>query len=275
MSKELELRIATPESAFLRAVEFNFEELKQELEKALENYQGLVYTDENIPEGKADRAKLNKLSDSFNNERKRVKALCMQAYEPFENKIKILTSKVEYAKSGIDLQVKSFEERKKQAKQNEIEEHFNSVIGDLAEIVSLELIFNAKWLNAGYAIKNVTSEIDLKLETIKKDLETINSLKSEFSLQVKDNFLRTFDLGEALREKARLEEQKARLEAYEAQKVQQAPIEQKNAPIEVKIEAEPEAKTYDFTLRITGATKEQLKALKDCLDENKINHERI
>jgi len=48
----MELKIYNPseENGFLKAIEWNYEELKAELSQKLEDYKGLVYTEEQIKE---------------------------------------------------------------------------------------------------------------------------------------------------------------------------------------------------------------------------------
>ena len=53
------------------ALEFNYEELKAEIEEKAKVYEVMVYTDANIADAKNDRATLNKLKTALNDERKR------------------------------------------------------------------------------------------------------------------------------------------------------------------------------------------------------------
>ena len=56
----MELKIYNPsEDGFLKNIEWNFDELKQEIKQAVEPYKGLVLTDEQIPEGKRTVANLS------------------------------------------------------------------------------------------------------------------------------------------------------------------------------------------------------------------------
>ena len=88
----MELKIYNPseENGFLKAIEWNYEELKTELSQKLEDYKGLVYTEEQMKEAKADRAKLNTLATAIDSKRKEIKKQCLQPYEAFEAQIKDL-----------------------------------------------------------------------------------------------------------------------------------------------------------------------------------------
>ena len=80
----MELKIYNPseEDGFIKAIEWIYEELKAELSQKLEEYKGLVYTEEQIKEAKADRAKLNALATAIDDKRKQIKS---SAYSPMSN----------------------------------------------------------------------------------------------------------------------------------------------------------------------------------------------
>lgn len=81
----LELRIISPqENGFVQEIEWNNEELKTAIAKKMEDYKGLVFTEKTIADGKKDRADLNKLRGAIDNERKRIKKMCMEPYDKFE-----------------------------------------------------------------------------------------------------------------------------------------------------------------------------------------------
>ena len=81
----MELKIYNPsEDGFIKPIEWNYEELKAELSQKLEQYKGLVYTEDQIKEAKADRAKLNALATAIDGKRKELKKQCLQPYEQFK-----------------------------------------------------------------------------------------------------------------------------------------------------------------------------------------------
>ena len=56
----MELKIISPqENGFVEEIKWNNEELKAEIASKMEDYKGLVFTDENIVDAKKDRANLN------------------------------------------------------------------------------------------------------------------------------------------------------------------------------------------------------------------------
>lgn len=211
----MELVIYKPtEDQFIKAIDFNFDELKCEISTALERYQGLVYTDDSIKDAKTDRATLNKFKDALEAKRKEIKKQCLEPYEAFEKKIKELTALVDEPILAIDSQVKSYEQAKKEAKKAEITEYYAAKIGSLASLLPFERIFSDKWLNSTVRIISVQEEIDALISRTASDLQTISDLKSEFEIQIKDVYLRTLNLSAALNEKTRQETIKAEQEEY-------------------------------------------------------------
>ena len=203
-----------------KPIAFNFEEIKTWLQESTEKFKGLKYTDDAIQEAKKDRATLNKVKAAFDSERKKVKAVCLKPVEQFEAQMKELVCLVDNVALEIDTQVKAYETKKQTEKREEITSFYLNNVGDLANLVPLEKIFNQKWLNVTVSMKNIETEISEFLAKVQFDLATINDLKSEFELNIKDTYLKTFDISSALREKTRLEERKASLEEKAIQEAQ-------------------------------------------------------
>ena len=264
----MELIIKTPEDAFLKAVEFNYAELKTAIENSLEKYKGLTYDDSQVVEAKKDRSTLNKFKESMENERKRVKKLCLRAYEEsFEPKVKELVSLVEKPISEIDTQVKAFEDKKKNAKLELIRTFWESNNQEVKMIVPFEKVFSERWLNVSTSMKSIEDEILSTIDRVKQDMETLKTVKTDYYEQMLCNYMDTLDIGSALRYGNELEEKAKRLAEYEKQKAETKPVEepvQQDAPV----------KEYQVSFRVT-ATAEQLQGLKQYLTANNIKFERI
>ena len=214
----MELIVLSPqEDQFIKEISFNFEDIKQEMTARLAKYENLVYDEKAIKEAKADRATLNKFREAIETKRKEVKKQCLAPYEEFERKIKELTGLVDQPMLAIDGQIKAYEQRQKDEKKASIKAYYQEHIGTLAELLTFEKIFDDKWLNASTKLKDIYTIIDAAIDKISADIQTITDLKSEFELQIKDMYLRTLDIGSALNEKTRLEQQKAKLGKYQQQ----------------------------------------------------------
>lgn len=274
----MELKIYSPsEEGFLKAIEFNHEEIKKELNLRLEKYRGLVYSEEEIKLARADRATLNKFKDAIEVKRKEIKAQCLRPYEEFEIKIKEILSLVDKPIMEIDSQVKAFESKQKEEKRDLITAFFNENIGDLKDIFPLAKIWSEKWLNVTVKLPAIQEEIKKTINNVAADLKHIEDLKSEFEVQLKDRYLDTLLLSEALALKSRLEEQKKKLEEYKRQQEEKTKVPQvsNNAvaflPVDNQTEQvaseEPELEMIEFRVWVTH---EQKKILRDCILNNKI-----
>lgn len=265
----MELIIKTPEDAFLKAVEFNYVELKTAIANSLEKYKGLTYDDTQVVEAKKDRSTLNKFKESMENERKRVKKLCMRAYEEsFEPKVKELVALVEQPIGEIDAQVKAFEDKKKNAKLELIRQFWLAHNEEVKMIVPFEKIFSEKWLNVSTSMKSIEDEILSTIERVKQDLETLKTVKTDYYEQILGNYMDTLDIGSALRYGNDLEVKAKRLAEYEKQQAETTPVE--TAPNQEFVGE----KVYQIGFRVT-ATAEQLQGLKKYLSANNIKYERI
>ena len=91
----MELRITNPQENWLtEQILWNNEELKAAIAEKVKDYKTIAYTEDSLKDMKADRADLNKLKKAFEDERKRVKKICMEPYTKFEQQVKLFTEGV-------------------------------------------------------------------------------------------------------------------------------------------------------------------------------------
>lgn len=204
----------------MEAIKFNYEELKGGLQESLKKYQNLVYTSQNIKEAKDDRATLNALKKSLNDEKIKIKKEFEVPYKDFEDKIKELIELVDKPASEIDKQVKIFEEAEKVKKRESIENIYAENIGSYADLIPLQQIYDSRWENKTYKETDIKKEIQDIVKKADSNIKVIAELKSEFEFQIKDTYFRTLDLGQALVEKQRLEKQKELLTTIKQQQVE-------------------------------------------------------
>lgn len=265
----MELILKEPiEKLVPKLIAFNNEELKNQLLPQLQNYKNMVYSEDEISTAKADRANLNKLKTAIDDERKRIKKIYLEPYNHFESQVKEIVTLVEDTSNVIDLQVKQFEEEKKNLKKTQIIEFWNEKIGNLSNLIDINAIFNDQWLNATYSIKKVQEDIKYFIMKTNQDLEIISNLGASQVNYLKDFYLRTFDITKTLQEKKRIEEQEQRLQELSQKQVQE---DTKQHDV-VTLSTEEEAKVYDF--RIT-ATRSQVELLKEFLIKNNIKYGKV
>lgn len=215
----MELKITSPSpEGFIKAIEWNHEEIKQEVAAKVEHYRNLVYTDDQIKEAKKDRAVLNRFIEALEAKRKEIKQQCMEPYNDFEAKMKEITAIVAEPVALIDSQVKEYEEKQKAEKQAAIESRFAAA--GFHTFVTLDQIFNPKWLNASFSMKKIEEELTGKRIQIENDVQSISSLP-EYSFEAMEHYRQTLDLAGAIREGQRLADIQKRKAEQEAEQERQ------------------------------------------------------
>lgn len=242
----MELKVKAP--TFPEVIEFNFDELKQEITERASTYVNLVYSDEQIQDAKKDRATLNKFVKALSDERIKIKKECMKPYEDFEAKIKELDKIVNAAISNIDSQVKGYEEKKKQEKLDEITNFFNST--NHPEWLHISQIMNEKWLNASVSMKAVIGEMDSRLEQVASDLVTLANLP-EFGFEATEVYKSTLDLARAINEGQRLADMAKRKAEAERLKAER---EAEQARLAAEAEAQKQEETITAHVNVNVQT---------------------
>ena len=212
----MELRIE--KITFPEVIEFNFEELKQEITNRVAMYANMVYTEDQVKQAKADRANLNKFVKALSDERIKVKKQCMKPYEEFEAKVNELSKIVQEPIKMIDKQVKEFEHQKQNEKLDKIKEYWSELLqaDKIPEALTFAQIFSEKWLNTSVSMKSIQEEINSRLEQIEKDLATLSNLP-EFGFEATEVYKTTLDINRALNEGHRLSEIQKRKAEHEAE----------------------------------------------------------
>lgn len=217
-------------------IDFNYEELKQELTEKVNLYETLVYNDDQIKQAKVDKAHLNKLKRALNNERLKREREYMAPFNQFKTQINEIISIIDKPIAIIDKQIKEAEEQKKLEKARKIEILFEELTRP--EWLKLESIYNSKWLNATVSMKSIREEIESRLEQINNDLDTLSNL-ADFGFEATEVYKSTFDINRAVNEGKRLAEIQKRKEEQERLKAEaeaRAQEEPKNEEIGSKVE---------------------------------------
>lgn len=242
----MELRVN--EVAIPERIEFNYEELKAELTAKVSFYETLVYTDEQIKDAKADRANLNRLKKALNDERIRREKEYMKPFDEFKAQVNEIIAIIDKPAKVIDEQVKIFDERKKAEKRKAIEELFESI--GFQNFVTLEKIWDSKWLNTSVSMKNIEEQMRMKMYEIGDGVLSLSQLP-EFGFEATEIFKETLDLNKAITEAKKMSEiAKAKAEAEaakaeEEQSVQEQPQEPPREVQKMTVRFEAELSTDD------------------------------
>lgn len=272
-------------------IQANFKEVKEWLEKSMEPYTSMVFTESSISDARHTRANLRKISAAIDAQRKTIKKEWMRPYEIYEAKCKELTGIVDNAVTNIDGQIKEMENAEKMAKRDRLETLFSEQSADVAEYIRFEDIFDSKWLNATFAETDAANAIVAKIEETRDGLDAIRGMESPYEAAMLSEFAKSHSLAKAMAEGKRLEsiqraEEERRRREEEAKAVT---LSDPETPTESAVEAptpiptpsaqfirpvaeEPTEKLYDYQFTMTGMTKDQMYALKRCLDVNGIEY---
>lgn len=290
----LELKIFSPqENGFVPEIKWNNEELKAAIAEKMEEYKGLVFTEETISEGKKDRANLNKLRGAIDDERKRIKKLCMEPCNRFEKEVKEVLALVDEQISAIDIQIKEVEQIKREEKRKAVQELFESI--GFQKFVTLEMIWDEKWLNASVALSKVENQMKETMYRIGEEVGTISRLP-EFSFEAMEVYKKTLDLTQAIKKGQELADiQKRKEEALARQKAEEERRKAEEAATGKESEnpeeaadthdAPKKAEENDYTrvvsepvmridFRVWG-TKEQILALRDYMKQNNLKFGKV
>lgn len=288
------------------AIQFNYSELKAELNESLEKYKGLLITEDAIITAKADHAKLNKLIQALETARKSVKAACLKPLEDFDAKVKELIGMVDAPREEIKKQLNAFEERRIAERKTDIEQIFAGSIGDLDGLVKLETIYSTKWENKGATLAKIEEELAAELATMREGQEAIDKLCESLNAgKYRNDALGILFAGQgvsaaitkinqALARDKQLEELDAKRKAEaeekrvteEAKKPQQKPAFIEATPemveadtsqaqvLETSRSAPQAERMITFTLRLTGGLSKMI-ALREFINNNGISYEKL
>lgn len=272
----MELVIYSPiEELFKKPIEWNHKELKKYAAEKAEYYKNIAYTDDQGRMLKSDRATVNKLVQALEAKDREVKKLCLTPYEKFHKEIKESVDILKEPIALMDTQISSMGEERRSKKMAEVQKIWDAA--KRPDWLSLEQIFDQKWLNATVSLKAVSEAVSHAIESIEKDCMVLDSLP-EYSFEANEAYRRTLDLNYALKEGQRLvslQKQKAEQEAArraqeEARSVQEQPKTQQTEV--TSLHEEKERTWVNFSAYLTV---EDAKALKTFFNSRNIQFKAV
>lgn len=232
----MEMKVIIDEYQLPQELKFNFEELKTELQAKAKEYEVMTYTEEQLTEAKKDRANLNKLKKALNDERIRREKEYMQPFNEFKSKINEIISIIDKPVAMIDAQVKNYEEKKKEEKQEAINALFNAK--EFPEWITVGQIQDKSWLNATTSMKQIDDNMTGWKNRIETEQKTIESLP-EFAFEAMEIYKTTLDMAKAIAEGQRLADiQRRKKEAEAAAEKMRAEAEARRKEEEARKAAE-------------------------------------
>lgn len=261
----MELKIYNPqEDGFLQSIDWNFQELKKEITEKANDYKNLVYDiddDDQIKDAKKDRADLRKFNTVLDGKRKEMKKRVMEPYTTFESQIKELTGIVDQAIDNIDVQIKGYEEIKRNEKLEKVRRIYEEEIGDLDRTIPFEKVYQESWLNKTKTLKSIREEITNIRDKVDADLKLINAESSAYAFEMKEEYMKSFDFTAAMAKKQELEEAAKRKAAFEEQRKKKEEEHQRRLEEETRMIHEAGCSKEDLDQQISADRKEDVKAI--------------
>ena len=255
----------------------NAKEYKAAIEKELEAFSIERYLN-NPDAAKSDKAYLNKLKDEVAEKRKTATKLWNSPLAEFENEMKTLEKTIDNASKQLKTIVDEAENKEREIKKKEIYDYWSTL--DF-KIISLDKIFNDKWLNKTYSMKQVMLDCEAAIEKYTTELETIKNSCEEEDREIGMSFyLETLNLNDTLIKLNQLKANRAALKTAE---------EQKKETVEIKTEPVTEQVTKtnipqnsqqisqqieEYTLRIKGP-REKMFALRQFIINSGLEYTRL
>lgn len=193
--------VAVEVNKVLGSIQDNLEAVEASIKAQIEEYKGYVVTADSIQFDKKVLADIRKEQKALDDSRKQIKKEWNKPFEEFETRAKKIIALYDEPIKVINDQLGQFEEDRKAAKRFVVEQVFNDVDkGEFEDWITLDSIFNPRWLNATYSEKDIRSDIEKELDSIAFGVSGIKALESEFENEGIEIFKKTRDFQQAIKE---------------------------------------------------------------------------
>lgn len=247
--------LAIKTSIHAGSIEFNNEELKENIAKQVQKFDGSVFTEESQQTGKRIVANLRKRKKEASDIDKQVKAEFLKPYTEFHEKVSEITGLLEKPINDINSQLEEMEEKRKEEKISQIKTTYSELIDGFEEYLPLEKIYDSKWENKTTSMKSIREEISKAVDMAAQAITTITNMNSEYVPAALEMFKKDLSVINAIsfindkeQEKAKiLEQERARkAEEEEREKIRKEKEEERKRQAEIdRIRAEERKKLED------------------------------
>lgn len=283
----LEIRVIAPtEDMFIDHIIWNSDEIEEEVAAKVGFYKNLVYTEDQVAEAKKDRAALNKFVAALKAKDREIRDLCLKPYDEFHAKMVKIIALVEEPANLIDKQVKEYEDAQKEQKKKAIQELFNNK--GFQPWVTLDRIWNQKWLNKTYSMKQIDADMTTIQHKIGEDILLINGQREGMQAALSE-YKRSMDVSASIAAAQRYMEAR-RAEEELTRQLQANPVDPDAEIMPAPVQAPKPASTVQDAMPKTYSdgqpvrkelmfkvlvSYEEMQALNRFLIENKIQFRQI
>lgn len=197
----MELQIIKQE---MPVINFNFEEMKENLKTNLEKYQNLIVTDETLEGVKKIQKELSKTKNTVDSYRKKIKKEVKKPIDVFESQCKELTGLIIEVEEPLKEGIKVFADKVREEKRVKIVDFINEKVAEaeLIEKYACKVDVLDRYLNVSSTLKSVKEDIESNIflfkqsqtreqefkKAILSQIESVNTLYNLDSKLTKDDF---------------------------------------------------------------------------------------
>lgn len=141
------------------AISWNRDAVSALLDATLEQYEGLVVQEEDVPAIKSEMAGLNKLRDRLDNARKEITRQIAGPLDAFDAEAKTLVARVVEVREGLNRQVKAFEQRDREGRRQSVQFVIDA-LKTSEGVPELDIPIKEPWLNK--SIKQAQLHVEIQ-----------------------------------------------------------------------------------------------------------------
>lgn len=168
--------IATPPEII-----FDADALNTAVDAVLEQYDGLVVTEDMVTAIKSEMAALNKVKDKLEAARKDIAGQISAPVKEFEAQVKAAVQRIVEGRGKLDAQVKEFDRQQRDARRVSILAIIDDVL-NAAQLEGFSVEIDERWLNKSAKPKDVRSEVEniaLREKTRRMETEQLERAKQD------------------------------------------------------------------------------------------------
>lgn len=250
--------VVTQQQAVIKC---DFENAKAYLQERLNEYKGVLFTEDTKNDAKKVVANLRKEKKELIDRVKEVKKEYMIPFNNFEAQAYEVIEMYDEPIDFINGQVADYEAKRIAEKKVFIQNLYHEFIGCdelMAEYLPLNKIYNPKWENATVNRKAICTELDAYIEKTKEAIHSIKEMHSDVEEIALQMYKDTFDLTKCILYINNHERQKAEILAREQERIRREEEERIRREERAKMEAERKAQEErEAILRQAEAEKQQ------------------
>ena len=255
-------------SIFQRAgsVSCDFEGIKNTVAATLNQYKGLVFTEETKQEAKKSVAELRKGQKELLDRVKEAKKEFLKPWDEFNDRAMEIAKLFDEPICLINEQIDIFEEKRKKEKADHVKDIYAEMIPDedIQAYLPLSRVYNVKWENATYTDKQIKDDLFNAKQNVITSVKTIKGFNSDVEDKALKVFAETLSLTDAIKVIQDYEESKKVALANEGARIKE------EAKAEAKEEARAEVidafipevggeeKAYNYVIFLTDSAKQKL-----------------